>query len=174
METYNEILRFAQNDRKRRRIDGGGRISLFIDNVKIHIKSGDGGSGCVSFRREKYVPRGGPNGGDGGKGGNVIFEADSSLSTLIDFRYKRHYKADSGKHGMGGDKTGKNGDDIIIKVPCGSILKELPSGEILADFIFLEASFREYYALLKIAYRFLIVSKTIFLSRNSALPKMAS
>lgn len=106
---------------------------MFIDNVKIHIKSGDGGNGCVSFRREKYVPRGGPNGGDGGKGGSVIFKADSSLSTLIDFRYKRHYKAGSGKHGMGGDKTGKNGDDIIIKVPCGSILKELPSGEILAD-----------------------------------------
>ena len=106
---------------------------MFIDNVKIRIKSGDGGNGCVSFRREKYVPRGGPNGGDGGKGGDVIFQADESLSTLIDFKYKKNYKAGSGQHGMGGDKTGKNGKDIVIKVPCGSIIKEVPSGKILAD-----------------------------------------
>ncbi|MGH2574628.1 MAG: GTPase ObgE [Ignavibacteria bacterium] len=106
---------------------------MFIDYAKIIIKSGDGGNGCVSFRREKFVPRGGPNGGDGGKGGDVIFQADNSLSTLIDFRYKKHYKAGSGKHGMGGDKTGKNGNDVIIKVPCGSIIKDIPSGETLAD-----------------------------------------
>jgi len=106
---------------------------LFIDNAKIRIKSGDGGNGCISFRREKYVPRGGPNGGDGGCGGNVIFKADSSLNTLIDFKYRRQYKAGSGKHGMGGDKTGKNGDDVVIKVPCGTIIKEVPSGRILCD-----------------------------------------
>jgi len=106
---------------------------MFIDSAKITIKSGDGGNGCVSFRREKYVPKGGPNGGDGGKGGNVIFKADSSLSTLIDFRYKRLYKAQNGHHGLGGDKTGKNGNDIIIKVPPGSIIKDSATGDILAD-----------------------------------------
>jgi GTP-binding protein len=106
---------------------------MLIDNVKITIKSGDGGNGCVSFRREKFVPKGGPNGGDGGKGGNVVFKADNSLSTLIDFKYKRIYKAQNGKHGMGGDKTGRTGDDIIIRVPCGSIIKDFESGDILAD-----------------------------------------
>ncbi len=106
---------------------------MFIDSAKIAIKSGDGGNGCVSFRREKYVPKGGPNGGDGGKGGDVIFVADNSLATLIDFRYKRIYKAQNGKHGMGGDKTGKNGEDIIIRVPCGSIIKDANSHEVLAD-----------------------------------------
>jgi len=108
---------------------------MFIDNAKITIKSGDGGNGVVSFRREKYVPKGGPNGGDGGKGGDVIFKADNSLATLIDFRYKRIYKAQNGAHGQGGDKTGKNGQDIIIKVPCGSIIKDVESGGILADLI---------------------------------------
>lgn len=106
---------------------------MLIDNVKITIKSGDGGNGCVSFRREKYVPKGGPNGGDGGNGGNVIFKADNSLSTLIDFRYRRIYKAQRGVHGMGGDKTGKTGEDIIIRVPCGSIIKDAATGDILAD-----------------------------------------
>lgn len=108
---------------------------MFIDSARITIKSGDGGNGCISFRREKYVPKGGPNGGDGGKGGDVIFRADNSLSTLIDFRYKRAYKAQNGQHGMGGDKTGKNGADIMIKVPCGSIIKETETGYILADLI---------------------------------------
>ena len=106
---------------------------MFIDSAKITIKSGDGGNGCVSFRREKYVPKGGPNGGDGGKGGNVIFKADNSLSTLIDFRYKRIYTAQNGQNGSGGDKTGKNGSDIVIKVPEGSIIKDALSGDILAD-----------------------------------------
>ncbi len=106
---------------------------MLIDNVKISIKSGDGGNGCVSFRREKYVPKGGPNGGDGGKGGDVIFKADNSLATLIDFKYMRIHKAQNGNHGMGGDKTGRNGDDVIIKVPCGSIIKDFSTGNILAD-----------------------------------------
>src|SRR5205085_12525098 len=104
-----------------------------IDNVKIRIKSGNGGNGSVSFRREKYVPKGGPNGGDGGKGGNIVFEADNSINTLLDFRYKKIFHAQNGKPGMGGDKTGKDGEDLIIKVPCGSIIKDINTGEILAD-----------------------------------------
>lgn len=108
---------------------------MLIDNAKITIKSGDGGRGCISFRREKYVPKGGPNGGDGGKGGDVIFKADNSLATLIDFRYKRFYRAKNGAHGLGGDKTGKNGEDITILVPCGSIIKDSETGDILADLI---------------------------------------
>jgi GTPase len=106
---------------------------MLIDNAKILIKSGDGGNGCVSFRREKYVPKGGPNGGDGGKGGDVIFKADNSLATLIDFKYKRIFKAENGTHGLGGDKTGKSGNDLIIPVPCGSILKDFKTGAVLAD-----------------------------------------
>lgn len=108
---------------------------MFLDFAKIHIKSGDGGNGCISFRREKYVPRGGPNGGDGGKGGDIIFIASSDLSTLVDFRYKQHYKAKKGAHGQGGDKTGKNGDDLYIKVPCGSIIRDSETGEILAELL---------------------------------------
>ncbi len=108
---------------------------MFIDSAKIAIKSGDGGNGCVSFRREKYVPKGGPNGGDGGKGGSIVFVADHSLATLIDFRYRRIYKAQNGMHGMGGDKTGKNGADTIIRVPCGSMIKDAITGELLADLI---------------------------------------
>jgi len=108
---------------------------LFLDHAKIFAKSGAGGNGCVSFRREKYVPKGGPNGGDGGKGGDIIFKATSQLSTLIDFRYKSHYKADRGDHGQGGLKTGKNGADEIILVPCGSIIKDLETERILAELL---------------------------------------
>lgn len=108
---------------------------MFLDYVKIYIKSGDGGNGCVSFRREKYVPKGGPNGGDGGKGGSIIFKADSQLATLIDFRYRAHYRAARGEHGMGGDKTGKNAENVIIKVPCGSIIKDAETGELLAELL---------------------------------------
>ncbi|MBI5402785.1 MAG: GTPase ObgE [Ignavibacteriae bacterium] len=108
---------------------------MFLDYVKIYIKSGDGGNGCVSFRREKYVPKGGPNGGDGGKGGSIIFKANSQLTTLIDFRYKAHYRAGRGEHGMGGDKTGKNAEDVIIKVPCGSIIKDAETGEVLTELL---------------------------------------
>ncbi len=108
---------------------------MFLDYAKIYIKSGDGGNGCVSFRREKYVPRGGPNGGDGGKGGDIIFEASSQLSTLIDFRYKAHYRAGRGQHGQGGDKTGKDAEDVIIKVPCGSVIKDFETGGELAELL---------------------------------------
>jgi len=108
---------------------------MFIDYAKIVIKSGDGGNGCVSFRREKYVPKGGPNGGDGGKGGDIIFKASSQLTTLIDFRYKTIYKAKRGEHGMGGDKNGKGGKDIVIMVPCGTVIKEFESGRVLIELL---------------------------------------
>lgn len=97
----------------------------FLDQAKIFVKSGDGGAGCVSFRREKYIEFGGPNGGDGGKGGNVFVEAVPNLNTLIDFRYQQHFKAPRGEGGKGSDKSGHKGEDIIIKVPVGT--------EILAD-----------------------------------------
>lgn len=106
-----------------------------IDYAKIEIESGRGGNGCISFRREKYVPKGGPNGGDGGKGGDVIFKAKSSLSTLIDLNYRKKYKAGRGMHGMGGDKNGKNGKDCIIEVPCGSVIKNAETGEIIAELL---------------------------------------
>lgn len=92
----------------------------FLDQAKIYIKSGDGGRGCVAFRREKYIEFGGPNGGDGGKGGSVYFEAVENLNTLIDFRYQQHFKAPRGQHGMGSEMCGSKGEDLIIKVPVGT------------------------------------------------------
>ena len=92
----------------------------FLDQAKIHISSGKGGNGCVSFRREKYIEYGGPNGGDGGKGGDVIFDTDLNLNTLIDFRYQQHFKAKNGKNGKGKNQTGASGQDLIIKVPPGT------------------------------------------------------
>lgn len=108
---------------------------MFLDYAKIYIKSGAGGNGCVSFRREKFVPKGGPNGGDGGKGGDVVFKSTSQLSTLIDFRYKAHYKAGRGEHGQGGMKTGKNGEDCLILVPCGSVIKDFETGEVITELL---------------------------------------
>ncbi len=105
----------------------------FVDYVKIHVKSGDGGSGCVSFRREKYVPRGGPDGGDGGRGGHIIIQASAQLNTLLDLRYQRQYRAKRGQHGMGKNMHGKDGDDLIIQVPVGTLVKDEETGEILAD-----------------------------------------
>jgi GTP-binding protein len=107
----------------------------FIDEAKFYVKAGDGGNGCVSFRREKYVPKGGPDGGDGGNGGNVIIEAAGRLHSLIDFKYRSHFKAKNGGHGQGKNKHGRNGADCIVKVPVGSIIKDVDSGEILADLI---------------------------------------
>ncbi len=92
----------------------------FLDQAKIFVKSGDGGAGCVSFRREKYIEFGGPNGGDGAKGGDIILEAVANLNTLIDFRYQQHFKAKRGGNGMGSDKSGAKGDSIVIKVPVGT------------------------------------------------------
>ena len=102
----------------------------FLDQAKIYVKGGDGGDGCVSFRREKYIPRGGPNGGDGGRGGSVVARADAALNTLIDYRYKQHFRAPRGGHGMGRERTGASGADIELAVPPGTqILDE--DGEVL-------------------------------------------
>lgn len=106
---------------------------MFIDQVEIDVESGRGGNGAVAFRREKYVPKGGPSGGNGGTGGNVVFVTDNNLSTLIDLRYKRYYKADDGDPGGTGLKDGKNGSHIFIKVPPGTILKDRDTGEIIHD-----------------------------------------
>ena len=105
----------------------------FVDQARFHVKAGDGGNGCISFRREKYVPRGGPNGGDGGRGGNVILECSSRLHSLIDFRYRSHFKAERGVHGKGKDMHGRKGKDCYMSVPVGSILKDSETDEVLAD-----------------------------------------
>ena len=106
---------------------------MFTDRAVIHIRSGSGGHGAVSFRREKYIAAGGPDGGDGGRGGDVVFVVDGGLSTLIDFRYKRKYVAGNGANGAGQKMTGKNGADIKIKVPPGTIIKDANTGAVLAD-----------------------------------------
>lgn len=108
---------------------------MFVDRVKIHIKAGNGGNGAVSFYRAKYITNGGPDGGDGGKGGNVIFVADEGLNTLMDFRYKKIFKAENGVDGSKRNCTGADGKDIIIKVPVGTIIKEAESGKIMADMV---------------------------------------
>jgi len=105
----------------------------FVDEAKFYVKGGDGGNGCVSFRREKYVPRGGPNGGDGGDGGTVYIEADTSKNSLIDFRSRSHFKAERGANGSGKDMHGRNGRDCIVRVPLGSVLKDVETGTVLAD-----------------------------------------
>lgn len=106
---------------------------MFYDRTRIFVKAGDGGAGAVSFRREKYVPLGGPNGGDGGRGGDIILEADEGLRTLVDFRYRRHYKADRGAHGEGKDMHGKSAEHLVLRLPAGTIVKDQETGEILAD-----------------------------------------
>ncbi len=106
----------------------------FLDQAKIFLKSGAGGPGAVSFRREKYVEYGGPDGGNGGKGGDIVFEAVQGLNTLIDFRYAQHFKAKRGSHGMGRDRTGAGADDLVIKVPVGTQVLSEDKEEILADF----------------------------------------
>ena len=106
---------------------------MFVDEVEIHVRAGAGGRGCVSFRREKFVPRGGPNGGDGGRGGAVILEADEGLGTLLDFRYKRHYTARRGGHGEGSDRHGANGADLVLRVPVGTTVRERDTGLLLGD-----------------------------------------
>ena len=106
---------------------------MFKDYAKIIVKSGDGGNGAISFRREKYVAAGGPDGGDGGKGGDVYFAVDKDMNTLVDFRYKKKFKAESGKNGEGNRRYGKSGEDLYINVPIGTIIKDAETGEILAD-----------------------------------------
>jgi GTP-binding protein len=105
----------------------------FIDEAKIHVKSGDGGRGCLSFRREKFIPNGGPDGGDGGRGGDVVLRVDEGLGTLLDLRYQREYKAQRGGHGMGKNRHGKNGEDLEIRVPPGVLVYDAETGELLAD-----------------------------------------
>ncbi|MBR3611234.1 MAG: GTPase ObgE [Oscillospiraceae bacterium] len=106
---------------------------MFVDTAKIRIKAGDGGNGAVTFHREKYVNAGGPDGGDGGKGGNVVFVGDTNISSLIDFKYKKRYIAENGKNGSGSNMTGKSAPDLVIKVPVGTLIREAETGRILAD-----------------------------------------
>lgn len=106
---------------------------MFVDEAKIYIKAGDGGDGCVSFHREKYVAAGGPDGGDGGKGGDIVFKVDDNLSNLIDFRYKRKYVAEKGQNGSSKNCSGRGAPDLVISVPRGTVVKEASSGRILAD-----------------------------------------
>jgi GTP-binding protein len=105
----------------------------FLDQAKIYVRSGDGGDGCVSFRREKYIPRGGPNGGDGGRGGHVIARVDPELNTLIDYRYKQHFRAARGAHGMGKDRTGANGADVLLALPLGTQVFAEDGATLIAD-----------------------------------------
>ncbi len=111
---------------------------MFVDKVHIYVKGGDGGAGCMSFRREAHVPKGGPDGGDGGHGGDVVLVADSSLSSLIDYRFKHHFKAQRGTHGKGSKMHGARGEDLILRVPVGTIVREYSeddkvAGELIAD-----------------------------------------
>lgn len=106
---------------------------MFVDQAKIYIKAGDGGDGAVSFHREKYVAAGGPDGGDGGKGGDIVFVVDDNISNLVDFRYKRKYVAEKGQNGGGKNCSGRNAPDLVVKVPRGTVVKEIKSGRILAD-----------------------------------------
>lgn len=107
----------------------------FIDEIKIRVKAGDGGNGCMSFRREKYVPRGGPDGGHGGDGGDIIFEGDESKHTLFDLNYMSFYRAERGLHGKGKDMNGRKGNDLVIKVPLGTVIKNSETGEILTEIL---------------------------------------
>ncbi len=108
-------------------------FAMFIDEAKISLKAGDGGAGCVSFRREKYVPRGGPDGGNGGHGSKIIFVANKGESTLIRFRYKRIFESENGRPGESSSKHGRQGEDLILTVPCGTVIKDAESGDILCD-----------------------------------------
>jgi GTP-binding protein len=107
---------------------------MFVDEAKIRVKAGDGGNGCMAFRREKFVPRGGPSGGDGGRGGDVIMESSERHNTLVHFRFNPEYKAERGRHGEGSNKTGREGDDIVLKVPVGTIAYDELTGELVHDF----------------------------------------
>ncbi len=107
---------------------------MFLDEAKIQVKAGDGGNGCMAFRREKFVPRGGPSGGDGGRGGHIYLESNLRHNTLIQFRYKRIFKAERGRHGEGSNRHGRNGEDLIIEVPAGTVVYDAATGEVLHDF----------------------------------------
>jgi GTPase len=106
---------------------------MFVDEAKIHVQSGRGGKGCVSFRREKFVPRGGPDGGDGGKGGDIYLKATARLNTLQEFRHRRHFKSESGRHGKGSNQTGRSAEDLWIEVPLGTVVRDEEAGEVIGD-----------------------------------------
>jgi len=108
---------------------------MFFDKARIFVKGGDGGNGCVAMRREKYVPEGGPWGGDGGRGGDIVFLADEGLRTLVDFRYKRHYKAERGKHGEGKNRYGSSADELVVRLPVGTVIRDEDTGELVADLV---------------------------------------
>jgi GTP-binding protein len=120
--------------RERRTTNDPRRFSMFIDEAKIRVKAGDGGNGCMAFRREKFVPRGGPSGGDGGKGGDVIMESSERHNTLVHFRFNPEYKAERGRHGEGANKTGRDGADVVLKVPVGTIVYDEETREKVFDF----------------------------------------
>ncbi|MGH2349080.1 MAG: GTPase ObgE [bacterium] len=106
---------------------------MFIDRAVVEVKAGDGGNGIVSFRREKFVPKGGPNGGDGGNGGGIIFVADEGMTTLLDLTYRRHFRAQRGTHGEGGNRSGRRGASLFVAVPVGTVVKDAQTGELIAD-----------------------------------------
>ncbi|HOJ33397.1 MAG TPA: GTPase ObgE [Candidatus Hydrogenedentes bacterium] len=108
---------------------------MFVDRARIRVTGGAGGNGCCSFRREKYVPRGGPDGGDGGKGGDILFVADKELTSLLDVHYHYHWKGKPGGHGSGNNRHGRNGEDVIVRVPCGTVVRKAETGEIVADLV---------------------------------------
>lgn len=108
---------------------------MFLDRVKIHVKAGDGGNGVTAFRREKFVPRGGPSGGDGGVGGSVFIESDEGLNTLLHLRYNPEHKAERGRHGEGSNRSGKDGEHTTVRVPVGTQIFDADSGELLFDFV---------------------------------------
>ena len=107
---------------------------MFVDEAKIRVKAGDGGNGCMAFRREKFVPRGGPSGGDGGRGGDVVMESSERHNTLVHFRFNPEYKGERGRHGEGSNKTGREGEGIVLKVPVGTIVYDEMTGEVVHDF----------------------------------------
>ena len=107
----------------------------FIDEARISVKAGDGGNGCISFRHEKYIPKGGPDGGNGARGGSITIRADRQLNTLLDFRYKRHYIAERGENGRGKDQEGKSGKDVIVRVPCGTLVRDALKGKTIVDLV---------------------------------------
>ena len=111
----------------------------FIDEARIWVRAGDGGRGCVSFRREKYVPRGGPDGGNGGRGGSIVLRGDPGLSTLLDARHRKHYRAPRGAHGRGAMKNGRGGEDVVIALPLGTVVRDDESGEVLCELLEAEA-----------------------------------
>src|SRR5512138_2230241 len=108
---------------------------MFIDRVVVNVKAGNGGSGIISFRREKFVPMGGPDGGDGGRGGDIIIVGDSNLSTLLDYTYRDSWSAEDGEHGSGSNRTGRSGSDVVLPVPIGTIIRDLQTSELIGEVI---------------------------------------